>query len=478
MRRDQLRLYLITDPSFLATNDLIALLPALVGAGVTAVQLRDKNADTRTLVAHARALKATLLPLGVPLIVNDRVDVALAADADGVHVGTSDLDPATVRRLLGPGRSLGVSIERPQDVATASEADVLSVSPVFATATKADVAPALGVEGVAEVCAQTAVPVCGIGGIDAARAAEVVRAGGEGVAVVSAILAAPDPVGAARALRAAVEEAVAVRERVPNVLTIAGSDSGGGAGIQADLKTFAAHGAFGCSVLTAVTAQNTRGVTAIADIPTDVVRAQLDAVFGDIRIDAVKIGMLSRPVTIEAVAEALERHRPAHVVLDPVMVATSGDRLLEDRAVSALRDRLLPLASVITPNLPEVGALLDLPAPTTVGAMQEAAQLLQQRGAGSVLLKGGHLDGAQASDVLAMPGATVVLQAARVATDNTHGTGCSLSSAIAARLARGDRLPTAARGAKAWLTQALRSSERLSVGRGHGPVDHAWAQRR
>jgi hydroxymethylpyrimidine/phosphomethylpyrimidine kinase len=355
---------------------------------------------------------------------------------------------------------------------------VVSVSPVFATSTKEDVVPALGVDGVRAVCAQTALPVIGIGGVDADRAREVVRAGAEGVAVVSSILGADDPVAAARTLRAAVDEALADRARVPNVLTIAGSDSGGGAGIQADLKTFAAHGAFGCSVLTAVTAQNTRGVTAIADIPPDVVTAQLNAVFDDIRIDAVKIGMLSRPATIDAVANALERHRPAHVVLDPVMVATSGDRLLEDNAADALKARLLPLASVLTPNLPEAGELLVMPAPRTVGAMHEAARLLVQRGARSVLLKGGHLERGQAIDVLATPDGTEELVAPRVSTRSTHGTGCTLSSALAARLARGASLPEAARGAKAWLTRALVGAERLRVGSGHGPVDHGWQQRR
>jgi hydroxymethylpyrimidine/phosphomethylpyrimidine kinase len=263
---------------------------------------------------------------------------------------------------------------------------------------------------------------------------------------------------------------------IPNVLTIAGSDSGGGAGVQADLKTFSALGTYGCSVFAALTAQNTLAVTAIHDIPPDFVTAQLDAIFEDIEIAAVKLGMLSRPEVIAAVADGLERHRARNIVLDPVMVAKSGARLLREEAVSALKERLLPLVSLITPNLPEAGVLLDLEPARDEAGMIEMAHALRDLGPRAALVKGGHLEGAESIDVLDDgDGEPQVLVAPRIATRNTHGTGDTLSSAIAAFLARGHGLREAVREAKAYLTDALRASDQLRVGSGHGPVHHFHA---
>ena len=263
---------------------------------------------------------------------------------------------------------------------------------------------------------------------------------------------------------------------IANVLTVAGSDSGGGAGIQADLKTFSALGTYGASVITALTAQNTRAVTAIHDVPPAFVRAQLDAVFDDIEFAAVKIGMLSRPEIIDAVADRLHRHGAQNVVLDPVMVAKSGDRLLRADAVAALKERLLPLATVITPNLPEAAVLLDLEQARDEAGMIDAAARLRELGPQAVLLKGGHLDkGAESIDVLADGAAPLTLAAPRIATENTHGTGCTLSSAMAALLARGLSLRNAAREAKAYVSAAIGVAHRLNVGHGHGPVHHFHA---
>lgn len=263
---------------------------------------------------------------------------------------------------------------------------------------------------------------------------------------------------------------------IPNVLTIAGSDSGGGAGIQADLKTCSALQTYGLSVITALTAQNTRAVTAIHDVPAAFVRAQLDAVFDDIEIHAVKIGMLSRAEVILVVADALRRHAPPAVVLDPVMVAKSGDRLLREDAVEALREALLPLATVVTPNLPEAGDLLGTEPPVEPATMVTAAGRLRSLGAGAVLIKGGHLEGGDAVDVFDDGGREpLVLSAPRVATRSTHGTGCTLAAALGAHLARGFDLRDAVRHAKAYLAGALAAADRLSVGRGHGPVHHFHA---
>jgi hydroxymethylpyrimidine/phosphomethylpyrimidine kinase len=259
-------------------------------------------------------------------------------------------------------------------------------------------------------------------------------------------------------------------------VTIAGSDSGGGAGIQADLKTFSALGVYGASVIAALTAQNTRGVTAVHDVPADFVAAQIDAVFSDLAVGAVKIGMLSQPAVIEAVADGLVRWRQSKVVLDPVMVATSGDRLIAPDAVEVLKRVLIPRALVITPNLPEAGALLDAEPARTKAEMRVQGERLLALGARAVLIKGGHGEGAESVDLLVEPGAVTRLAAARIATKNTHGTGCTLSAAIAAGLAKGLDLSAAARAAKDYVSAAIAASQRLTIGSGHGPVHHfhAW----
>jgi hydroxymethylpyrimidine/phosphomethylpyrimidine kinase len=258
-------------------------------------------------------------------------------------------------------------------------------------------------------------------------------------------------------------------------VTIAGSESGGGAGIQADLKTFSALGVYGASVITALTAQNTLGVTAIHDVPPDFVMAQIDAVFSDLAVSAVKIGMLARTGVIEAVAAGLDRWRPANVVLDPVMVATSGDKLLAPDAIETLRRELLRRATVVTPNLPEAAALLDTEVAASETEMQVQAERILALGAQAVLIKGGHGTGAVSVDFL-FDGATVTrLAVPRIATRNTHGTGCTLSSAIAAGLAKGQNLADAVRDAKAYVTAAIAAADRLAVGKGHGPVHHFHA---
>jgi hydroxymethylpyrimidine/phosphomethylpyrimidine kinase len=258
----------------------------------------------------------------------------------------------------------------------------------------------------------------------------------------------------------------------PIALTIAGSDSSGGAGIQADLKTFAAFGVYGASVITALTAQNTQGVSGIHQVPAAFVTAQIDAVFADLAVGAVKIGMVVQPAGIDAIVAGLARWAPQHVVLDPVMVATSGDRLLAAEAVEALRTKLIPRASLITPNLPEAAALLDEQVATSEATVEDQGRRLLALGCSAVLIKGGHGRGEASIDYLFDAGRTIVLSAPRIATANTHGTGCSLSSAIAARLAKGDNLETAVRNAKAWISAAIAAADRFSVGHGHGPIHH------
>ena len=259
---------------------------------------------------------------------------------------------------------------------------------------------------------------------------------------------------------------------IPVALTIAGSDSSGGAGIQADLKTFAALGVYGASVITALTAQNTRGVSGIHAVPAPFVTAQIDAVFGDLDVKAVKIGMVGEPATVEAIAAALARWGVTHVVLDPVMAATSGDRLLSADAVLVLLTRLVPRVSLITPNLPEAAALLDEGIASDEAAIVNQGKRLLAMGCQAVLIKGGHAEGAESIDYLFSRNGMIKLSAPRIATRNTHGTGCSLSSAIAAGLVKGEGLETAVRNAKAWIGAAIAAADRLEVGHGHGPLHH------
>ena len=259
--------------------------------------------------------------------------------------------------------------------------------------------------------------------------------------------------------------------QMKNALTIAGSDSSGGAGIQADLKTFSAHGVFGLSVITAVTAQNTRGVFGIADIPPEIIKKQLAAVFEDILVAAVKIGMLSQSETIKIVAAGLREYRAANIVLDPVMVSKSGCHLLAPQAVEALIKELLPLADIVTPNIPEAEVMTGLSI-TTLYEMEKAARAIFQMGAKNVLLKGGHLAN-EATDLLFDGQSVQLFPAVRIATKNTHGTGCTLSSAIAANLAKGFAVAECVARAKEYITTAIEHS--LELGGGAGPVHHFYA---
>ena len=257
---------------------------------------------------------------------------------------------------------------------------------------------------------------------------------------------------------------------IPKVMTIAGSDSGGGAGIQADLKTFAALGVYGASTLTAITAQNTVGVTAVHEIPTDVIRAQIDAVLSDIGADAVKTGMLSSSAIIECVVEALKKHGVQQLVVDPVMVAKSGDSLLREDAVDSLRTRLLPLAAVVTPNIPEAEALPKTKIVSDAD-VRRAAEAIVAMGARSVVVKGGHREG-PATDLFYDGSDFQEFTAPRFDTVNTHGTGCTFASAVAAGLARGMPVIEAVALAKDYVTEAIRTS--FPIGQGHGPLNHFY----
>lgn len=259
---------------------------------------------------------------------------------------------------------------------------------------------------------------------------------------------------------------------IRNVLTIAGSDPSGGAGVQADLKTFAANGTYGMAALTALTAQNTQGVSGVELIPPAFVTAQIAAVFADVRVDAVKIGMIATAQIAAAVATALAEHRTIPIVLDPVMVAKGGASLLADEAIAALRTELLPLATILTPNLPEAARLLDVPEATDRTMMAEQAIALTKLGPRAAFVKGGHLDQPDSPDVLCVDGRVHWFEGVRTPSKNTHGTGCTVSSALAAQLAQGASFNAAVEAAKRYVAGAIAAADALSVGHGHGPVHH------
>ena len=265
-------------------------------------------------------------------------------------------------------------------------------------------------------------------------------------------------------------------DRTPIALTIAGSDSCGGAGIQADIKTFSALDVYGASVITALTAQNTQTVSGIHDVPPQFVIDQIQTVLNDLDICAIKIGMLSNSPVIEAIASVLREYPAIPIVLDPVMVAKSGDKLLSDDALSALSDTLCPLATLLTPNIPEAAILLGLSEAQLITDIEKYARQLSTMTGSSVLLKGGHLESRQSSDVLVHEGETKLFEFTRIDTKNTHGTGCTLSSAIAAGLAKGFKLPDSVANATSYVHQAIVAADQLSIGKGHGPVHHFHAQ--
>lgn len=261
-------------------------------------------------------------------------------------------------------------------------------------------------------------------------------------------------------------------------LTVAGSDSSGGAGIQADLKTFTALGVYGASVITAITAQNTQGVQDVLTLPPAIIAAQMRSIATDLAVGAIKTGMLADRTTVETVADGLGRFQGTPLVIDPVMVATSGDVLLAPDAIDAVRTRLFPLATVVTPNLREAARLLESPLASSEDEMEAQGRRLLALGPKAVLIKGGHGEGPNATDILVFDAGSLRFSAPRIATRNTHGTGCTLAAAIAARLAEGDSLPTAVKSAKDFVWQAIEAGRTRTVGKGDGPVDHLHAIRR
>ena len=490
-----LSLYLVTDRPLSRGRDMAWIVREAAAGGVTMVQLREKECSTSEFVALARELKEALQPLGIPLIINDRADVALAVDADGLHIGQSDMPYETARALLGKDKIIGLSVETMDEVVAANALDVdyIGISPVYATPTKTDTLTPFGLAGIDEVMRFSRHRCVAIGGMNRDTIGEVIAHGVEGVAVVSAIVAADSPreasaelaviIGDNRPLSSENLESSEFSENLKSsencqlrrVLTIAGSDSGGGAGIQADIKSISANGCFAASAITAITAQNTLGVNAVEGLSIDIIEGQIDAVLSDIGADSIKIGMLHSEEVVHCVARMLRKYEMTNVVLDPVMVSTSGHKLIEDSAIEVMKSELMPMARVITPNIPEAEILIG-EGISEQGDLPNAARRLAEMYGVSVLLKAGHLVNDELIDIFynRETDEVVELSAHRVETRNTHGTGCTLSSALAAQLAKGLSLTDAVRAAKHYINQAIIHGAHRNIGHGHGPVAHFY----
>ena len=461
-------LYLITDHG----ERLAARVREAFSGGVSVLQYRDKVRPPKERLELARELKHLCAEFQVTFIVNDDLELARTLDADGLHLGQEDGDPAAARAALGPGKIIGVSTHSLSEAlqAQAAGADYVGFGAIYPTTSKEVGAAVQGPERLAHLKGKLQIPVVAIGGITRDNACSAIDAGADAVAIISAVLSARSPGLAAE------EISLLFNRRNPHprgaVLTVAGSDSGGGAGIQADLKTVTLLGSYGASAITALTAQNSRGVTAIHQVPPDFLAQQIDAVLSDFPIDVVKIGMLSSPENAAILADKLTAYGTRMVVLDPVMSAKGGMALLENEALSVLKNRLIPLSYLLTPNIPEAEILTGLTITDTAG-MELAARALHLMGARNVLVKGGHLSEGVVTDILFDGSGFTRFTAPRVLTRNTHGTGCTLASAVASFLAQGEPLPGAVLRAKLFVTRAIKSAH--PMGKGHGPVNHFLA---
>ena len=459
---EQLRLYAVTDRKWLAEGETLeTVVETLVRSGVTCVQLREKHASDEEIISEGKKLNEICRKHHVPLIVNDRPDLAKKIGAAGVHVGLSDMGIEKARELLGEDFIIGGSAHNVEEALQAQKAgaDYIGCGAVFGSQTKSDVTT-LAKKELCAICEAVEIPVVAIGGITAENIKELTGTGIDGVAVVSGLFAAKDKPEMVRRFLKAFE--------MKKVLTIAGSDCSGGAGIQADLKTMAANGVYGMSAVMALTAQNTTGVQGIMEVTPEFAGQQIDSIFTDIRPDAVKIGMLSSGEIIHVVAEKLKEYQAEHIVLDPVMVSTSGHRLIQKDAEQSLKKELFPLAELITPNIPEAEVLSGRKIKNAQDMESAAEKIVEEYGC-AVLLKGGHRIN-DANDFLCTGEKKVWICGERVENPNTHGTGCTLSSAIASNLAKGAGMEEAVQKAKEYLTEALK--EQLDLGAGSGPMDH------
>ena len=460
--------YLVTDQG----DNLVDRVRMALRGGVSVIQYRAKGKSHEHCLAEGDELKKLCRSFGAVFIINDDAQLAMELDADGVHLGQGDGSIGATRELLGAGKIIGKSTHLLDEALQAEleGADYIGFGAIYPTDSKV-VSHMPGTSGLEMIRDKVKLPVVAIGGITTSNACRVIDAGADALAVISSVLSCPRPD------IAAVELNLLFNRNRPfprgAVLTIAGSDSGGGAGIQADIKTIALLGGYASSVLTALTAQNTRGVSSIYGLPPSFVIEQLNSVLADIPVDVIKTGMLNTPAIISALAERLgERLTILPLVIDPVMIAKGGAALMDRDATFIFSEQLLPQAYLLIPNIPEAERLLGIQIRTEAD-MEQAARALYALGAANVLIKGGHLSGQHSTDILFDGRECRPFTAERIFTSNTHGTGCSYASAIATFLAQGEPLVSAVGKAKSFITSAIQLARPL--GKGHSPVNHYLA---
>lgn len=468
--KNSMKLYIVTDRTWLGDNSLVDQVECTIKNGATFVQLREKDLSFDEFVKLALQIKAVTDTYNVPFVINDNIDVAKTVDADGVHIGQGDQELLYAREILGPNKIIGVSCHNVEEalIAEKNGADYIGVGAVFSTSTKLD-ASSVSFDCLQNICNTINIPVVAIGGISKNNILKLQGSGVNGVAVISAIFAQSDIAIATKELLH-LSNQMTGSSTMQKVLTIAGSDCSGGAGIQADIKTITAHKMYAMSAITALTAQNTTGVYGVLDSTPEFVASELDAIFTDIVPDAVKIGMVSNKDIIKTIAHKLKEYDAKNIVLDPVMISTSGSKLLKDDAMDMLINELMPIATLITPNIPEAECLCGFEIHCK-DDMIKAAKKIATFYKSNILIKGGHLSDCS-DDLLYADNEFTWYECAKINNPNTHGTGCTLSSAIACNLAKNLPLNICLFNAKAYITGALEAN--LDLGQGSGPLNHCW----
>lgn len=465
---EELNLYAITDRECLKGKDIKLQVELAIQGGATMIQLREKNISTEELVKIAAELVPICHKHGVKLIVNDDWKAARLSGADGVHVGLEDTSVAEIRANTDTAFIIGATAKNVEQAQKAEKqgASYIGVGAVFPSPTKKN-AIRITPDDLREICGSVKIPAVAIGGITKDNMWELRGCKNRGIAVISAVFGADNPYTASKELA----ETWRRVNRTYTALTIAGSDCSGGAGIQADIKTMQAHNVYAMSVITALTAQNTTGVTGIHEIPAEFVAQQIDMVFSDIRPDAVKIGMISSPEVAEVIADRLKYWKAENIVVDPVAVATSGADLSSKSAYNKVKDLLFPIATLVTPNIPEAELITGIKI-EGLADMQKSAEIIAEKYSCNVFLKGGHLKDSADDLLYRNNGKYKWFEGKKIDNPNTHGTGCTISSAIASNLARHCTCESAVMHAKEFINRALLS--RINLGRGSGPLNHGF----
>ncbi|MDE7365681.1 MAG: bifunctional hydroxymethylpyrimidine kinase/phosphomethylpyrimidine kinase [Ruminococcus sp.] len=462
----ELNLYAITDRECLKGKDMKLQIELAIQGGATIIQLREKNITTEELAKIAGELVPICHKHGVKLIVNDDWKAARLSGADGVHVGLEDTSVAEIRANTDTAFIVGATAKTVEQAQKAAKqgASYIGVGAVFPSPTKKN-AVRITPDELREICRSVSIPAVAIGGITKENVWELRGCGNRGIAVVSAVFGADNPYTATKELAETWQKVYHTR----TALTIAGSDCSGGAGIQADIKTMQAHGVYAMSAITALTAQNTTGITGIYEVPPEFVAQQIDMVFSDIRPDAVKIGMISGAETAEVIADRLKYWKAENIVVDPVAVATSGADLSSKSAYEAVKELLFPISTLVTPNIPEAELITGVKI-NDLKNMYESAKVIAEKYGCNVLCKGGHLKESADDLLYGNNGKYQFFEGKKIDSPNTHGTGCTLSSAIASNFALGYPLNASIGKAKQFINDCLESG--LNLGKGNGMLDH------